>query len=141
MGEPLGISLMDKRNSKLNLRENRILAPELSHLATFSLNQNINSLFPLALGGSLILGPSLWWSRVPKVPPRSSKRPAFSEKKIPAATQSIDHTIKKPKKASHSGHHGLGNERRVDMDCNPDLWTDEIDSRLEIRFQTEEEHS
>ncbi|XP_022725770.1 hepatoma-derived growth factor-related protein 2-like [Durio zibethinus] len=60
-------------------------------------------------------------------PPPTRKRPAFSEKKIPAATQSTDNTTKEPEKASHSGHHVIGSERRhvigserrVDRDRNP----------------------
>ncbi|XWS63006.1 hypothetical protein CRYUN_Cryun06bG0059400 [Craigia yunnanensis] len=52
-------------------------------------------------------------------PPPTRKRPAFSEKKIPAASQITDNTKKEPEKASHSGHHVLGSERSVDRDHNP----------------------
>ncbi|XVE49327.1 hypothetical protein DITRI_Ditri01bG0073900 [Diplodiscus trichospermus] len=55
----------------------------------------------------------------PPQPPSTRKRPAFSEKKIPAATQSTENTTKEPEKASHSGHHVLGGERRVDRGHNP----------------------
>ncbi|OMO63377.1 hypothetical protein COLO4_32516 [Corchorus olitorius] len=52
-------------------------------------------------------------------PTPTRKRPAFSEKKITADSQSTDNTIKEPEKASHSGHHVVGSERRVDRDRNP----------------------
>ncbi|XWS54681.1 hypothetical protein CRYUN_Cryun10bG0110500 [Craigia yunnanensis] len=57
----------------------------------------------------------------PPPPPSlpSKKRPTFSEKRIPATTQSTDNTTKEPQKASHSGYHVLGSERRVDRDRNP----------------------
>ncbi|XWS68132.1 hypothetical protein CRYUN_Cryun04dG0064200 [Craigia yunnanensis] len=55
----------------------------------------------------------------PPQPPPTRKRPAFSEKKIAVATQSTDNTTKEPQKASHSGHHGLGSERRVEGDRKP----------------------
>ncbi|XVF44985.1 hypothetical protein PTKIN_Ptkin02bG0169000 [Pterospermum kingtungense] len=52
-------------------------------------------------------------------PPPTRKRPAFSEKKIPAATQSTENATKEQEKGSHSGHHALGSERRVERDRNP----------------------
>ncbi|KAG4114029.1 hypothetical protein ERO13_D12G020000v2 [Gossypium hirsutum] len=55
----------------------------------------------------------------PAQPPPSRKRPAFSEKKIPAAAQSADLTTKESEKSSHSSHHVLGSERRVDRDRHP----------------------
>ncbi|MBA0743028.1 hypothetical protein Gogos_005750, partial [Gossypium gossypioides] len=55
----------------------------------------------------------------PAQPPPTRKRPAFSEKKIPAAAQSADLTTKESEKSSHSSHHVLGSERRVDRDRHP----------------------
>ncbi|GMJ00587.1 hypothetical protein like AT3G19650 [Hibiscus trionum] len=55
----------------------------------------------------------------PPQPPPTRKRPAFSEKKIPAATQSTDHAEKESEKSTHSGHHALGSERRAERDHNP----------------------
>ena len=55
----------------------------------------------------------------PPPPLPNKKRLTFSEKKIQATTQSTDNTTKEPQKASHSGYHVLGSERRVDRDRNP----------------------
>ncbi|XP_038996317.1 uncharacterized protein LOC120120860 isoform X2 [Hibiscus syriacus] len=51
-------------------------------------------------------------------PPPTSKRPAFSEKKVLAATQSTDYEDKESEKATHSRHHALGSKRRVERDNN-----------------------
>ncbi|KAE8712917.1 putative Porin/voltage-dependent anion-selective channel protein [Hibiscus syriacus] len=70
-------------------------------------------------------------------PPPTRKRPVFSEKVVPVATQSTDHAEKESEKLTLSRHHALGSERRVERDHNPrhlDRLTarDQVVSRREV---------